>query len=348
MSRVKSIAIIFCRVSRLSDDRGIMSLDSQEYSIIRKLEEFGLGVYISLKTVGSAYNTFEPQNQLLSVLRSSKNKAIFVYEPSRLSRNSAKFNEIWETCKKNGHKIHIVNMNQTFDPNSINSGYECLSENISIAQRESFEMGRRVSRTWEYKKSREPLWGKMRNEKDEIVDNFHELEISRLICMLATGGSSVHKIATLIKNLGNRDKEPFSLVEYSGSKYDDINVEYLPYGMDIINIAETLKYYEIRHRKRLNWKPIEILEIIKNRDNIPKSPTRGYDINVDSLIDDFEILTKRDVEESKQSKEESKIEINQEWIHIWYDPELGFPPNIQLPSGMSLPTSPCYLYIPKY
>lgn len=343
MSRVKPIAIVFCRISRIPDEeRGTMSLDSQEHAILRKLQEYGLGVYVSLKTVGSAYKTFEPLNQLLSVLRSSRNKVIFVYEPSRLSRSTIKFDEIWDVCKRNGHKIHVVSMDKTFD--NTPGCYETLREQIINAQRESYEMGRRIARTWEYKRSREPVWGKMRNEKDQIVDNFNEQEISRLICMLGTKGSSVREIANLIDVLGAEGKEPFSLVEYSRGSCEDINVQNLPYGMSVTNIAETLKYYEIRHRNRLNWKPNEIFSILQNRNN-RNSPLRGYDINVDSLIDDFEILKK---EETKgESKSEDKVEKSKEWIHIWYDPSIGLPPNIRLPSGMSLPNYPCELYIPK-
>lgn len=349
MSRTKPIAIVFCRLSRLPDEeRGTMSLESQEYSILRKLEEFGLGIYISLKTVGSAYKTFEPIKQLLSVLRSSRNKVIFVYEPSRLSRSTSKFDEIWNVCKKNGHKIHVVSMNQTFDPNSVLGEYGTLHDHIANAQRESFEMGRRISRTWEYKKSREPVWGKMRNEEDRIVDNFREQEISRLIYMLATKDSSVKEIAHLIETLGAEGKEPFSLVEYSRDSCEDIDVEYLPYGMSIPNIADTLKYYEIRHRNRLNWKPQEIYSIIQNNRNNRNIPLRGYNINVDSLVDDFEILSKNEKDAKSESKtEKESVEKSQEWIHIWYDPAIGLPPNIRLPVGMSLPTCPCELYIPK-
>ena len=346
VSRVKSIAIIFCRLSRLPDEeRGTMSLDSQEYAILRKIEELGLGIYISIKTIGSAYNTFHPQDQLLSVMRSARNKVIFVYDPSRLSRSTIKFDEIWTNCNKNKHKIYVVSLNRTFDPSNFGD-CEILKEQILHAQRESYDMGRRISRTFEFKRSREPVWGKMRNERDEIVDNHQEKDISRLIRMLATGGSSVNEIARHIERLGNmRGKEPFALVEYSRSSQKDMNVKFLPYGMEARNIADTLKYYEIRHRKRLNWKLEEINDIINN--NV-SSPVRGYDTNVDNLVDDFEILpgTLNAPIEIKSEKGE-KSEKENKWIHIWYDPSIGLPPNIRLPPGMSLPTYPCELYIPK-
>lgn len=70
VNRAKPIAIIFCRISRLPDEeRGTMSLDSQEFAINSYLQQNGIRIYVVIKTVGSAYKTFEPIEQLLSVLK---------------------------------------------------------------------------------------------------------------------------------------------------------------------------------------------------------------------------------------------------------------------------------------
>lgn len=340
-AKVKSLAIVFCRLSRLPDDaRGVMSLDSQEFAILQALREHGIGVYMSIKTVGSAYAGCEPQRQLINVLKNSKNKIVYVYEPNRLSRNVAVFDEIAAICAKNHHRIFVVTLNRMFEDMSE------LTPFIRDAERESVEMGRRISRTAQFKKSREPAWGKMRNERDEIVDNDHELQINYLIRLLGTKGSSVDEIASFIRHLGQTDgKEEFALVEYDRSSTVDINVRHLPYGMSPKDIADTLKYYEIRHRRRLNWNTWEIADILRNR---PSGRCQGYDINIDSLVDDFEILGERKEsrqESKEESKEESKVET--QWIYVWYDPAIGLPPNIRLPHGMTLPTYPCELCIPK-
>lgn len=340
-AKVKSLAIVFCRLSRLPDDvRGVMSLDSQEFAILQALRDHGIGVYMSIKTVGSAYAGCEPQRQLINVLKSSKNKIVYVYEPNRLSRNVAVFDEIATICVKNHHRIFVVTLNRMFEDVSE------LTPFIRDAERESVEMGRRISRTAQFKKSREPAWGKMRNERDEIVDCPLEQEINQLIRLLGNTGSSVAEIASLITRLGQTvDKEPFALVEYDRNGTTEINVRNLPYGMSSKDIADTLKYYEIRHRKRLNWTTWEITDILRNR---PTGRLQGYNATMDSLVDDFEILGGREESKVEESRVEPRIEPRQtQWIYVWYDPAIGLPPNVRLPPGMTLPTYPCELCIPK-
>ncbi len=347
--RAKSLAIVFCRLSRLPDEeRGTMSLDSQEYAIQQALSSHGIGVFMSIKTVGSGYHGCYPQQHLINVLQNSKNKVVYVYEPNRLSRNVMIFDQIVAVCQKNHHCIFVVTLNRMFgNLNDLND----LRPFIVDAELESYEMGRRISRTAQYKKSRETVWGKMHNERNEIVDNPHEQKINHLIRLLNATGSSVAEIANLIHELGvTEGKEPFALVEYDSEKIVDLNVSHLPYGMSPSNIVDTLKYYEIRHRKRLNWTTREIVDILQNR---PTGRYQGYNTTMDSLTSDFEILG----ESKEKSKEESKIETNQtnernernerKWMYIWYDPAIGLPPNVRLPPGMTLPNYPCELCIPK-
>lgn len=335
-AKVKSLAVVFCRLSRLPDEaRGIMSLDSQEFAILQALREHGIGVYMSIKTVGSAYTRCEPQHQLINVLKNSKNKIVYVYEPNRLSRNVAVFDEIAAVCVKNHHRIFVVTLNRMFEDMSE------LTPFIREAERESVEMGRRISRTAQFKKSREPAWGKMRDERDQIVDSPHEQEINQLIRLLGNTGSSVAEIASLIRRTGATEgKEAFALVEYDSHSTDEINVTHLPYGMYPKDIADTLKYYEVRHRKRLNWTTHEIVDILANK---PTGRYQGYTATVDSLVDDFEILG-----ESRERVEEPRAEARQpQWLYLWYDPAIGLPPNVRLPPGMTLPSYPCELCIPK-
>jgi len=338
-AKVKSLAIVFCRLSRLPDEsRGVMSLDSQEFAILQALREHGIGVYISIKTVGSAYAGCDPQRQLINVLKNSKNKIVYVYEPNRLSRNVAVFDEIAAVCHKNHHRIFVV---------TLNSMFEDMSELIPFirdAERESAEMGRRISRTAQFKKSREPAWGKMRDERAQIVDNPHEQEINQLIRLLGNTGSSVAEIASLIRHTGSIEgKEAFALVEYDRYSTSEINVTHLPYGMSPKDIADTLKYYEVRRRKRLNWTTHEIVDILAKK---PTGRLQGYNSTVDSLVDDFEILGGGESE--SKVVEEPRVEPRQtQWLYLWYDPAIGLPPNVRLPPGMTLPSYPCELCIPK-
>lgn len=324
VKNVKSQAIIFCRLSRTPDEkRGIMSLDSQEYSILQAIPK-DMGIFMSIKTTGSAYRGCEPQRQLINVLKSSKNKIVYVYEPNRLSRNAKVFDEIATICNKNKHRIFVVVMNRMFED------FTELRPLIINAEREAYDMGQRVSRTYKFKKSREPAWGDMRNDRGDIVNNPHEQMINHLICLLGSPGSSVSEIASLLDKVGNTsDKEPFELVEYDRYSTVDLHVTHLPYGMSAKNIADTLKYYEVRHRKRVNWTTREISNIIRKNPKLISEPE-----------------SKEKVESSVQIKPSVGIKETQ-WIHIWYDPIIGLPPNIRLPSGMSLPSHSCEMYIPK-
>jgi len=339
-ARVKSLAIVFCRLSRLPDEeRGTMSLDSQEYAIQQALQSHSIGVFMAIKTVGSGYHGCEPQRQLISVLKGSKNKIVYIYEPNRLSRNVAVFDEIVAVCLKNHHSVFIVTLNRMFEGDF--NDFNDLRPFIVEAEREAYEMGRRISRTAQYKKSREPAWGKMRNERDEIVDNPHEQKINHLIRLLGKTGSSVAEIATLIYHVGvTEGKEPFALVEYDDDSTVDLNVQHLPYGMQCGNIADTLKYYEVRHRKRLNWTSHEIVNIIYNKDN-------KYSASVDSLINDFDILGEGAVESNENETNQESKDNERQWLYIWYDPSIGLPPNVRIPHGMTLPNYPCELCIPK-
>ncbi len=351
---IKPTAIIFCRISRIPDEEnGVMSLSSQEYAILRALETLGVTVYISLKTVGSAYAVCNPQEQLMGVLRNSRHKTVYVYEPNRLSRNTEVFDQIWALCKKQKHKIFVVTMNRLFDSEN-DTDFNHLRSEIVRAQTESYEMGRRISRTYQYKKSREPEWGFKRNERDEIVPCEKENQINHLILLLGTKDSLVSEIRQLLHICGNTaGKEEFSLVEYSSSTYQELNVTKLPYGMGCKNIADTLKYYGVSRRGRLNWKTSEILKILNDKPTTAPSRKRmrGYDdTGVDNLADDFGILGKR-VERTERVERVESVAAptvtQPSWIHLWYDPAIGLPPNVQLPPGMTLPTTPCEIVIPK-
>lgn len=325
----KNTAIIYCRLSRVPDAaRGVMSLDSQEFSIKTFLTEHNLGVYSILKNTGSAFKSL--QTDIKNLLKSCKNKVLVVYEANRLSRNIFNFKDIYEICKKNNHHIAIVNMNTIYDIR-ISSNYKLLYDLIVYAEKESYDMGQRISRTFRYKKAREPLWGMMRNKDDRIVENPHERRINLLVRLLATKFSSVAHIRELIDELSPlSDKPPFELIEYNGRVLD---CSLMPESMDAKNIIDTLKVYGIRRRKRLNWTRQEITDIIKHIN--PQKPA----VDLDVLCNDFTSVV--------SSTELNRTPTSSGWTCIWYVPSVGLPPNVTLPEGMTLPTTACEIYIPK-
>lgn len=218
----------------------------------------------------------------------------------------------------------------------VSSNYQILFDMILNSQEESAAMGRRISRTAAYKKSRETSWGKMRNEFGEIVENQNELKVTKLIKLLSTEGSSVQDIKNLVEELQTiEDPEPFQLVEHTNGKDDVILEETINVRMTPNNIEETFRIYGIRKR-RARWTAKDIRSILNNNsvvDNI---------FTLDNLADSMSVsrlVPSNTVNTTEQNKTE--------WISIWYDPENGLPPNIVIPDGMDLPTTAMTIYIPK-
>lgn len=341
MSSIKSkpTAIVYCRLSRAGDSR-VMSLDSQEFAIKNWLETNNITVFKTLKEVGSAFKLFKgrkTESDLKRILSSCKDKTLVVFEANRLSRNVYNFREIYNICKKNRHNIAIVNINMIFNHN-ISSNYEILYKMIVDAQEESAAMGRRISRTAAYKKSRETEWGKMRNDLDEIVDNPLELKTTKLIKLLGTSKSPVLEIKSLVEDVKtNFDSEPFDLV-YSDDGKDIEFGGLTPMAMSVDNIVETFKIYGIRKR-RAQWNATDIRNVLRTSrirnnytlDNLANSMRHS------SLVPP----TRTQIVEREEKETES------DWIAVWYDPKIGLPPHVNIPKDMELPKKPMMLYIPK-
>lgn len=247
----KGDVIIFARLSRAPDtSRGVLSLQSQRYAIENFMKEKCLSMFCAYESIGSAYKT--GQDDLKKLLRGCKGKKLIVYESNRLSRNIDNFNSIWNICKRNKHTITIANIDRNFSP-EVFGDYDSLLELIKVAEKESRDMGARISRTAQYKKSIETVWGMTRNEFGDIVENPREQNINKLILLLGTRGSNVHEITRLIEEVGNMEgKDPFELVDCDEDGIEKTVGRLLPYAMDIHNIVETLKIYEIKKR-RAQW-----------------------------------------------------------------------------------------------
>jgi DNA invertase Pin-like site-specific DNA recombinase len=348
-----NIVIIYCRLSRTPDGvRGIMSLDSQEHAINIYISEKRWRVYSVLKTVGSAYSG--KQEDLLYTLRNSKGKILTVFEPNRLTRNLENFKKIWDICFKNKHKIAIVNINKVYDCSSgYGADYYDLSGLIAVAEKESRDMGARISRTMQMKKDLELPYGQMRDNLGNPVLNPDEENIISLVKMLGTVGSSITTIRELIFRYGKTEgKDRFEVIEFKdrrGNEEWTVTGDILPYPMSPSGIKETLDYYEIKHRNR-KWNNKDIIHIL-----ITKKP-EPYQVPVDDLsrnMGEMDIESQEFVrvyperkESDNKGVEESKEK--QEWFSVWYDPKFGLPPGINLPQGMELPIVPTQIYIPKY
>ena len=336
---MKPIAIVYCRLSKIADAR-IMSLDSQEFAIKKWLEDRNMGAFKTLKEVGSAFYRFNQRNNtsdLRRVLSSCKDKTLVVFEANRLSRNTSNFRDIYNLCVRNRHNIAIVNLNMIFDYR-VRTNYEILFDIIAKAQEESAAMGRRISRTAAYKKSRETQWGKMRNDHDEIVDNPEEIKVTRLINLLSTRGSVVNQIKNLVEELQTvEDVEPFELVDCEEGEEDKEVGRTIPVGMSAKNIEETFKIYGIRKR-RTRWSVKDIGAILR------KEPIINNNFTLDNLVNSMSV-SRLATSFADGGCQGEKREV--EWVAVWFNPTTGIPPNVVVPEGMVLPTTPTIIYLPK-
>jgi DNA invertase Pin-like site-specific DNA recombinase len=338
----KPIAIVYCRLSRMRDS-SVMSLDSQEFAIKNWLEGKNMSIFKTLKEIGSAFVRFKSKptsthSDLKNVLNSCKGKTLVVYEPNRLSRNTANYKEIYDICVKNKHNIAIVTIDTVFDYR-VTSNYQVLYDLIAAAQEESASMGRRIARTAAYKKSRQTEWGKIRNDRDEIIDNPSELKISRLIKLLSVPGSSVYEIKALIQECRiNMEAEPFELVEFGNDDPDRDVIHVLPMGMSPKNIVETFKIYGIRKRKA-RWTTLDVIRVSSN------IPIVNNTFTVDNLTTSMGVsrLATPATPTPARTAERNATE----WINVWYNPSIGLPPNVIIPDGFVLPTIPMLICLPQ-
>ena len=332
-------AIVYCRVSRIGNETS-NSLDSQEFALKKFLDDRKIGIYTVLKNIGSAFN--KPQTDLKNILKSCKNKLLVIFEPSRLSRNLKNFKEIYKICEKNNHDIAIVIINTILNI-KLKCNYKILFDLIKKAEQESIDMGKRISRTIQYKKSRELAWGKKRDVNNNIVDNDYEIKISKLIWLLRTKDSCITEIKNLIAEVGTiEDVEPFEIVEYTKDKEEYTVIDdKLPYVMSVKNIEETFKLYGIRKRKA-RWTSKDIYQFIYNNEK--------FKFCESEICNDFinlNVLTEQTTEtvSTENFIEEKNNTIA--WIAIYYDPKLGLPSDVVIPPGLILPNVPSLLYLPK-
>ena len=255
--------ILYSRVSKLTtgENTFCLSLDSQEQEIIKFMRSRNLSLYKILKDIGSAFS--KPQTDLKNLLKTCKNKLLLVVEPSRLSRNITNFSEIFAICKTNKHSIGFVNTNIIYDCN-IPYSYDDIFALIQRAQQESIDMGIRISRSLQYKKSKELKWGKMLDIDGNITDNNLEMTIYKLIHLLNTSGSSIKEIKKLITEVGKMEgKEEFQIIEIINGKEYPMFLQNIPYKMSVKNITDTLNVYEVPRRK-YKWSDKYVNLILKN------------------------------------------------------------------------------------
>ncbi len=331
------------------------SLESQQFANIQYANSKGMKIFQILSEVKSAYNS--KQTELKKLLSSCKHKNLFVTEVSRISRNCADFEEIANICIQNYHVIYISSSQSCFNLRNITDLYS-MKNLVVQAENESRDIGIRIKRTYEMKKSKRDAVGIIDigykyNGNGSVEIDEAQIAILRLIYLLSNSGSSIREISQLVNNLRQKClDEPFEIVEYNPTGYsmsDDriISDPVLPYPMSDSNIASTLNIYGIfryENGKQTSYKwnayQVELwFETSSKCDFVNLQLCSNFSnqatISTNESSKDISMTTGGGGEEGEVT-----------WISIWYNPAIGLPPNIQIPAGMELPRDATTLYIP--
>lgn len=282
-------AIIVCRVSvqpttHPSSGR-IMSNDSQEFMCSKAAIDMGMKVEKVIKYVGSAYN--KPPTELLSLVKSTKNKTLILANASRLSRNTVYFENIWKECAKRGHSILLANTQRTYDSGD-RGCFLVLFGLVAEAEAESKRIGDNVRRTAQYKKymklnlenmdidverpGSSYAWLSRREgtQRKLLEDVERSKSIEELIKELATTGTSILRLRNHIRMLSplkDENFEPFVVLEVADNGVERVVRGNLPYGYSEEAILSTLRTYGIKNGAR-QWSLSGVRKVLARTDDV--------------------------------------------------------------------------------
>ena len=361
-------AIVYCRISKADTSSNnrfnkSVSLESQETANKDYATNSDMRVCSVVKHVGGAFE--KPQTELLALLNTTKNKVVVVHEASRLTRSTENFPKIVRICIRNKIDICVVSTNKTYCLSNA-SDLEELTGLVNIANKESKLLSQRMLRIHAYKKKNQLPYGFTKDANGYTIPSQPEAGTLSLIRLLKTPGSSVRAISDMIDILKTRNTHvKFELVEFVGDKQFLLSADRLPYEMCPKQIYDTLRLYGIYKRRNL-WKLNDIRAIDAGASSADSVALDDIDEVDDLAIDpDYDPEATEDDEDDGGDEDEDVLTPRTpptptprtppptprapttEWITIWYDPEIGLPPNIRIPVGMTLPNTPGTIMFPK-
>ena len=198
--------IIYCRKSTDSEDRQVLSLDSQENELQRIVKDNSLEVVSILRESKSAKEPGRPVfNEMLKMISAGKVDAILCWKIDRLTRNPVDGGQIqWllQTgkikCIQTFEKSYFPNDNvliMSIEQAMANQYIRDLSVNVKRGLRAKLEKGEWPSR---------PPFGYLSDNGILKVDNKKAKYILRAINLYATGGYSLKQISDILFQEGLR------------------------------------------------------------------------------------------------------------------------------------------------
>ncbi len=217
--------VLYCRKSTESDDRQVLSLDSQEKELLSLAERLGIEIVKIFRESKSAKEPGRPVfNEMLKFVSSGKAEAILCWKIDRLTRNPVDGGQI-QWLLQNDKIKRIQTFEKNFLPNdnvllmSIEQGMASqyirdLSSNIKRGNRAKLEKG-----DWP---NRAPFGYK--NDKGNIkiiIDSVNSKYVVRAFELYATGSYGFKDIAQILCNEGLQTKTGKKY--FGGSVYRLIN-----------------------------------------------------------------------------------------------------------------------------
>jgi len=200
--------ILYCRKSTDTEDKQVLSLESQEHEMLQTAEREGLQIVSTLRESRSAKEPGRPVfNEMLQMISNKKADAILCWKIDRLTRNPVDGGQIQWLLQKGGIKA-IRTFERTYDPSDnvllmsieqamANQYIRDLSTNVKRGNRAKLERGE-----W----PNHAPFGYMNDKatKTIVPDPAHTQTIRRIYEIYSTGRYTLREISNVVYAEGFR------------------------------------------------------------------------------------------------------------------------------------------------
>ena len=270
--------VLYCRKSTESDDRQVLSLDSQEKELLALAERLGIEIVKIFRESKSAKEPGRPIfNEMLKYISSGKAEAILCWKIDRLTRNPIDSGQI-QWMLQNGKIQRIQTFEKNFLPSdnvllmSIEQGMASqyirdLSSNIKRGHRAKLERG--------FWPSRAPFgYLNDRATVTIVVDPINSKYVIKAFELYATGSYSFKQIAEILCNEGLKTKTGKKY--FAGNIYQIVNN---PFYCGLMRRYE--KLYIGNHLPSVTKELFDTVQQVLHNKNRPRTktlffPLRGF------------------------------------------------------------------------
>ena len=270
--------ILYCRKSTDSEDRQVLSLDSQEHELLLIAEKASLNVVKVFKESRTAKEAGRPIfNEVVQMIQSGKADAILCWKLDRLARNFLDGGLLMDMLQKGVIKeirtyesIHLPNETafiMAMQFGMANQYSRDLSVNVKRGNRAKLEKGGWPNR---------PPFGYTNNTatKEIIIDEYRAKYVKRAFDLYATGGNSFKEISDTLFSEGLRTKSGHKV--FRATFHRIINN---PFYCGLM--LSDGKYYSGTHQPLISKELFDMAQDVAQNRNRPRPknhffPLRGY------------------------------------------------------------------------